>query len=159
MTDKAFLAPALGRVTSGLFILSTGSGDQVSAFLASWVQQAGFDPPAVTVAVQQDRAVLEELRRNRHFCISILSPSSAQFLKHFAAGFEPGVDPFSGVEKRLSRNGVPYLAQAHAHLECELLGDAGWSDHVIVCGEVIAGECADLEEAPLTHVRRNGLSY
>ena len=46
------IGPVLGRTPSGVFILTASSGDgQETGMLASWVQQASFDPPAITVAV------------------------------------------------------------------------------------------------------------
>lgn len=153
------IIPALGRISSGLYICTTGIGRLATGFLASWVQQAGFEPPAVTVAIQQDRDVNALLRDCEHFCLSVIAPSSTALIKHFARGFDPGADPFVGVATALSASGVPYLTAAHAHLECRRLGEERWSDHVIHCGEVLAGSCVRLDETPFQHVRKNGLSY
>ena len=153
------LVTALGRVASGLYIVTTGSGPDATGFLGSWVMQAGFEPPAVTVAVHRDRAVLGPMRESGHFCVSVLAPSSMNLLGHFAKGFAPGEDAFAGLDIAVADSGVPYLTGAHAHLSCRLLGEETWSDHVILCGEVLAGGCASLEEDPATHVRKNGLSY
>ena len=152
--------PALGRISSGLFIVTTGTGENATGFLGSWVMQAGFEPPAVTVAVHRDRAVLGVLRKCGHFCLSVLSTSSMHYLKHFARGFQPGENAFEGLTTTAaSTSEVPYLADAHAHLECEILGEQVWTNHVVVCGEVLAGSCRDLIEMPATHVRNSGLSY
>src|SRR5690606_34940172 len=51
----------LGRVTSGIYILSVGSGDRATGMLTSWVMQAGFDPPMVSVAVKTGRYVCDWL--------------------------------------------------------------------------------------------------
>ena len=45
-SDEAILA--LGRVPSGLFILTAGNGPTETGLLASWVQQCSFDPPRLT---------------------------------------------------------------------------------------------------------------
>ena len=43
---------ALGRVPSGVFVLTASDTDHRRyAMLASWVQQAAFDPPAVCLAI------------------------------------------------------------------------------------------------------------
>ena len=150
---------ALGRVASGLYIVTTGTDGAATGFLGSWVMQAGFEPPAVTVAVHRDRAVLSTLRETGHFCVSILSPSSMNLLGHFAKGFKPGEDAFEGLEVALTASGVPYLTAAHAYLSCKLFGESEWSDHIILCGEVVAGACASFDEDPAIHVRKNGKSY
>ena len=157
--DPDSLVTALGRVSSGLYIVTTGTGSDATGFLGSWVMQAGFEPPAVTVAVHKDRAVLAPFRESGHFCVSVLAPSSMNLLGHFAKGFAPGEDAFDGLDVATAASGVPYLTGAHAHLSCRLIGEEAWSDHVILCGEVLAGGCDSLEEDPSIHVRKNGLSY
>ena len=93
MESDAFVK-ALGRVSSGLYIVTTGVGPQATGFLGSWVMQAGFAPPAVTVAIQTDRAVLQIVRECGYFCVSVLAPSCGHFLKHFARSFKPEDEPF-----------------------------------------------------------------
>lgn len=42
---------AVGRVVGSLCVLSARVGDAESAMLASWVSQASFVPPGLTIAV------------------------------------------------------------------------------------------------------------
>jgi flavodoxin len=42
---------AVGRVVGALCVLSAKNGDAESAMLASWVSQASFVPPGITIAV------------------------------------------------------------------------------------------------------------
>jgi flavin reductase (DIM6/NTAB) family NADH-FMN oxidoreductase RutF len=150
------LARALGRVPSGLFVVSAGGGGEVLGVLASWVQQAGFAPPALTVALRAGRAILERIRADGTFCVSILRDDDRANLARFARGDEAGA--FAGAKTAIAGNGVPYLADSHAMLACRLRGEAAWSDHVIVCGEVLEGRRHD-DASPRVHVRENGLSY
>ena len=139
--------------------MTTGTGDDATGFLGSWVQQSGFEPPALTVAVQKDRSVLEVFRACGHFCVSVIATSSMHLMKHFGGGFSPGENAFEGLAIAHADSGVPYLTDAHAWLACKIMGESTWSDHAILCGEVVAGACSSLEEAPVTHVRTNGLNY
>lgn len=158
MTRTQPLAHALGRIPSGLFILTTGRGDDATGMLASFVQQAGFSPPVVTVALGKERSIVPQLRACGAFCLSILHDASSHLVKHFARGFEPGQPAFVGVDIDIADNGVPFLTRAHAHLACRVIGEIAWSDHLVVAGEVIAGHRID-DERPLTHVRKSGSSY
>ena len=158
MGNRSPIAVGLGRIVSGLFVLTTGEDEHATGMLASFVQQAGFDPPAVTVAVKKGRPIIDALRLNRSFCISVLHDGSIGLLAHFARGFEPDAPAFQGVETTVGKNGVPYLSDAHAHLACELIGEADWTDHVVFCGLVIDGARID-DDQPLTHVRKDGLRY
>src|SRR5258706_383723 len=56
------LALALGRVPSGLFILTVCDGQRETGMLASWVQQCSFEPPQVSVAVKHGRDLLAVLK-------------------------------------------------------------------------------------------------
>lgn len=46
----------MGRVVGSLSVVTCKDGDAESAMLASWISQASFDPPGLTVAVKRDRA-------------------------------------------------------------------------------------------------------
>src|SRR5205085_6245954 len=55
------LAAALGRVPSGLYILTARHGDAETGMLVSWVQQRSFAPPLVSAAIQRGRDILSWL--------------------------------------------------------------------------------------------------
>ena len=158
MAEIPPVAQAVGHIPSGLFILTVGRGEAATGLLTSFVQQAGFDPLAVTVAIQKDRAVVDLIREERAFCLSILHEGSRQLMAHFAKGFEEKDPVFRGVSTELCELGIPYLADSHGHLVCELVGEVSWSDHVLFCGQIVSGACHDDGE-PWVHVRKSGLGY
>ena len=59
--ENATYEPILGRIPSGILILTVRHEDRETGMLASWVKQAGFTPPSVTVAVKQGRYVADWL--------------------------------------------------------------------------------------------------
>ena len=61
-TDLDGFAAALGRIPSGLFIVSWRAADADRGMLASWVMQSGFEPPLVSVAVGTSRDLLAVVR-------------------------------------------------------------------------------------------------
>lgn len=159
MAEPSDLARALARIPSGLFVLTAGRGEASAAVLVSFVQQVGFDPPAVSVAVKKGRDhLLRLLRVERAFCLSVLAEGDKALLGHFAAGFPEGTDPFAGIDTERAANGVPFLRTACAHLACELTGEADWSDHLLLCGRVLGGD-ATRDRKPWVHLRKNGLGY
>ena len=89
MTKKAF-DPVLGRVPSGIFILTAGVGERATGMLSSWVMQAGFEPPMVSVGVKLGRYVCDWLTEGQPFVLNLVGESQSQLLKHFGKGFEPG---------------------------------------------------------------------
>lgn len=151
-------ARALGAVPSGLFIVTAGTGAAASGALVSFVQQVGFEPPCVAVAIKKGRPLEALVRDGGRFCLSILDDASMVLLGHFARGFEPGAPAFDGVATAVDDAAVPYLTDALAWLSCEVVGAADWSDHVLFCGRVLAGD-RRADGAPMVHVRKTGLSY
>ena len=62
MKNKKQVGKALGRVVSGLYVVTAKCEDKEDAVLASWVNQCSFDPPAVTIALgtlRQARLLVE----------------------------------------------------------------------------------------------------
>lgn len=47
----------MGRVVGSLTVLTAKDEDASSAMLASWVSQASFNPPGLTVSIKKDRAM------------------------------------------------------------------------------------------------------
>src|SRR5262245_44537847 len=119
MSKSKSYDPVLGRVPSGIFILTVGSGTRATGMLASWVMQAGFEPPMVSVAVKLGRYVCDWITEGQPFVLNVVGESQKDLLKHFAKGFEPGAAAFEGVPITHCARGVPVLKESLGHLECE----------------------------------------
>ena len=68
----AALAAALGRIPSGLYLVMWRDGEADRVMLASWVMQAGFDPPAISIAVEKSRDALPFLQKEGRFVVHLL---------------------------------------------------------------------------------------
>jgi flavin reductase (DIM6/NTAB) family NADH-FMN oxidoreductase RutF len=158
-TEKKDLAPILGRLPSGLFILTVGSGERSTGMLASWVMQAGFEPPMVSVAVKQGRYVADWITAGQPFVLNVLGENSNGLMKHFSAGFEPGQPAFDGVTITHCPRGVPILNDALGHLECEPTSHVDSGDHRIFLAKVVRGKLHDATGRPYVHVRKSGANY
>ena len=66
--DQSNLAAVLGRIPSGIFIVTLRHNGQETGMLSSWVMQAGFEPPMVTVAVNRSRYIGEWLDAGTRLC-------------------------------------------------------------------------------------------
>jgi flavin reductase (DIM6/NTAB) family NADH-FMN oxidoreductase RutF len=150
--------PVLGRVTSGIYILTAGEGERATGMLASWVMQAGFEPPMITVAVKQGRYVGDWLSNGEPFVLNVVAEDQKHLLKHFGKGFEPGEPAFTGLSVQTAANGVPALAEALGRLECENASHVDSGDHRIFLARVTAGELLN-DVAPMVHIRKSGARY
>jgi flavin reductase (DIM6/NTAB) family NADH-FMN oxidoreductase RutF len=68
----------MGRVVGSLVVVAARDEDASSAMLASWVSQASFDPPAITIAVKKDRAMGGLLKPGARFVVSIVPEAKAR---------------------------------------------------------------------------------
>lgn len=159
MSDKPADIQALGRVPTGLYIVTAENSGQRAGFLASWVCQAGFSPPAVSVAIKQDRPIMRQMGRGAHLAVNILGKEDKALMGRFARGFEIGEDPFVNSTIERTDNGTPYLPDALGFLELRVLRVLEPStEHNLIVGEVIGGRMLK-EGEPWVHVRKSGDHY
>jgi flavin reductase (DIM6/NTAB) family NADH-FMN oxidoreductase RutF len=152
------LAAALGRVPSGLFIVTARHGDSETGMLASWVQQCSFDPPMVTAAVRRGRDVLDWLKLGAAFTVNVLEEDSTEMLVHFGRGFPLGTPAFEGLEVHRPGGAPPVLKDALVYLECRVESRRATGDHELLVGRVVAGAVQG-DGRPMVHVRKSGLHY
>jgi flavin reductase (DIM6/NTAB) family NADH-FMN oxidoreductase RutF len=156
------LAAMLGRIPSGLFILAARNDrGEPTAMLVSWVQQAGFAPPAVTVAVRKGRDLHDGLAVAPHAALSIVGESQKPILARFSKGIEPGEHPFEGLDFEQTASDLPVLTDALGWLAGDVTGQIDAGDHLVYLLRVTeAGFGRRREdELPWVHLRKNGLGY
>ncbi|QDU60085.1 Putative diflavin flavoprotein A 3 [Planctomycetes bacterium Pan216] len=154
------LASALGRIPSGLFILTARRGEETTGMLASWVMQASFEPPCVTVVLGKDRPVTQWFHEgNVQATINILPEDCREMLSHFGKGFAPDEDAFAGVEVLPVDSDAPVLAKALAYLTGTVReGSIDCGDHEVFSIALDGGATLG-DTKPYVHLRKNGLSY
>jgi flavin reductase (DIM6/NTAB) family NADH-FMN oxidoreductase RutF len=155
---QASMAAALGRLPSGLFILTIGHGSEGTGMLVSWVQQCSFDPPMLTVALRRQRFPDELSQRDTPFVLNQLAEGQTRLLSHFGRGFGPGEPSFTGIDVAHSTAGPAVLDVAHAYLECRAEARVPVGDHDLLVARVVDGLVRS-DEPPYVHIRKSGLRY
>ncbi|HBP11193.1 MAG TPA: hypothetical protein DD452_04555 [Nitrospina sp.] len=155
MKNKKQVGKALGRIASGLFVVTAKCEDKEDAVLASWVNQCSFDPPAVTIALGVMRAARLLVEGSGAFIVNVLPKDDMTLLKHFS---RPPEDIFKGVKTRKGLEGIRILSDAVSYLECEVVQAIQSGDHVLYVGEIVGGKTLKGGD-PYTHVRDNGFNY
>ena len=151
-------AQAVGRIVGSLCVMSARRGDVTSAMLASWVSQATFNPPGLTIAIAKDRAVESLSHTGDKFVLNILAEGK-QIRKHFMKNFAPGEDRFAGLETKESENGCPIILGALAYLECTVQNRMEAGDHWIVYAVVDNGHLLQSTGVTAVHYRKTGTHY
>ena len=155
---------ALGRVVGSLCVLTTrkgaGDGALTGAMVASWVSQASFTPPGLTVAVAKDRAVEALLHVGDVFALNVLAAGRETGpMKQFLQPFPPGADRFAGLALEASPAEQPLLPEALAWLECSVKQRMECGDHWLLYAQVRAGGLLDANGSTAVHQRRSGANY
>jgi flavin reductase (DIM6/NTAB) family NADH-FMN oxidoreductase RutF/flavodoxin len=155
---------ALGRVLGSLCVLTTCKGEPESrlsgAMVASWVSQASFAPPGLTVAVAKDRAVEALLHIGDGFALNVLAAGrETGAMKQFLQPFAPGADRFAGLELESTPAGQPILPEGLAWLDCTVKQRMECGDHWLIYAQVDAGGVLDASGATAVHQRRSGANY
>ena len=156
------LGPVLGRVPSGVFILIAGDGDvRRTGLLASWIQQASFEPPQITIAVNKSRYLIDWLKPGAPVSINQIQKGDNSLFRQFSKGFDPDADAFTGMELIEGLTGLPLLKAAMASMEGVISGQMEAGDHVIflvtLTNAVAHRDVSEFD--PFVHVRKNGFGY
>ena len=153
--NRKEVGKALGKVASGLFVITAKFEDKEDAVLASWVNQCSFDPPAVTIALATLRPARLLVEASDTFIVNVLPKDDMTLLKHFS---RPPENIFKGVKTRKGIDGIRILTSAVSYLECEVAHSMQAGDHVLYIGEIVGGKNLKGGD-PYIHIRDNGFNY
>ncbi len=156
--DSETLGPALGRISSGVYIITHSHDNDREGMLATWIMQAAFNPPMLTVAMQKERKFLAKMEKGTKFSVNAISKKNMDIFKVFARPHKDGEDRFSELKLQEKESAGPVFAEALSYLDCVVVNQIDAGDHVIVLAEVNGGELLNAEE-PMLHTRKNGFQY
>ena len=155
---------ALGRVIGSLCVLTASKGKDENnikgAMLASWVSQASFSPPGLSIAVAKDRAVESLLQIGDAFALNILSEKDfREPLKRFTKPFAPGEDRFAGLEIEFTPNNQVILPESLAWLDASVKERMECGDHWVIYAQVLHGNILKSDSLTAVHHRKSGANY
>jgi flavin reductase (DIM6/NTAB) family NADH-FMN oxidoreductase RutF len=155
--DTSRIGPALGKIASGLYVATARINDAPIGMLCSFVEQAGFDPPMISVAIGVGRPIEAALQSDSLFGLHILSKENGALLKSFARG---------GTAESFDRHvlgdnafHIPQFLEAWAFLLCKVAGRVRAGDHTVYVAEVLDGVLQHENQEPMVRVRANGFGY
>jgi flavin reductase (DIM6/NTAB) family NADH-FMN oxidoreductase RutF len=157
VVDESARKKALRMVPYALYLLGTRratvrSSDDLHAYVVSWVAQASFAPPMLTVAMGKDSRGLELVKESRVFTLNFLGADQKALAKKFFKDVERTDGHFSGHPYALGkRTGCPVFPELPATIECDVETIVeGANDHAIVLARIVDAEHRR-DAAPLTH--------
>ena len=153
---------AVGKIPSGLFVLTAGQGPQMCAMLVSFVQQLSMEPICIGAAVHKDRAIGKAIEHGGGFTLNICHAGDRALLRRFAGrSFMGDAAALKDLPSRHLPNGAVVLTEACAYVCCErprVLDFGG--DHLLYVGIAADGDVLTPDDArPMVHVRHDGSKY
>lgn len=150
---------AVGKIPSGLFIIATKHDGKIDGFLGSFVQQISFDPLLIALAMKPGRPAYDSVKTGNTFTINVAGDHDKSYLKLFWKGYDPDNNPFDELAYKETEHGGIQLSQALGSIDCKIKESYTPGDHELIIAEVLDSELLQSDASPLTHVRKNGLSY
>jgi flavorubredoxin/flavin reductase (DIM6/NTAB) family NADH-FMN oxidoreductase RutF len=142
---------AVSRITGSLCIITTHRFDADQGLLTSWVSQASFTPPGLTIAVPMNHAEATLPTVGSQFTLNILK-EGRNLRRYFLKPIAPGEDRFAAIATHVGNNGCRVLDEALAYLECTVQSRMECGDHWLIYATVEQGKV--LEAIGVTAVQR-----
>jgi len=145
---------ACWKVTYGLYVVSSISGERINGQVCNTAFQITSDPPRIAIGINHKNLTHEFVEASGVFAVSIIARDDIRTVRRF--GYRSGreFDKFKGVAVRTGHTGCPILEGALGYLECTLAKDlkldAG--THSIFVGDVVGGALFNDGE-PLTYAQ------
>jgi len=151
---------AVGRIVGSVCVVSAKQGDVSTGMLGTWVSQATFNPPGLTVAIAKDRAIESLMYPGSKFALNILEEGNhLEYTKHFRKSFAPGEDRFTNFSTTVADNGCTILTDALAYVECSVNERMECGDHWVVYATVDNGKLIKPDAVTAMNHRKTGTHY
>ena len=148
--DERTKKQTLRMLHNGMYVVTSCSGGRCCAAMVTWVSQASFRPPLVTVAVRKSSRLFACVVESRIAVINILAQAQLDVARKFFSGTQGTDGAFADERFTSGATSGPVLESACAYLECRvrhIVDNVG--DHAVLIMEVVEAQCRE-HVPPLT---------
>ena len=138
--DSMLQRQVMGRFATGVTVVTTRFGDEVSGMTANAVISLSLEPPLVAVSVDKEGSMHGYLREGKCFAINILRLEQEDLSNRFA---QRGPKDFSDLDVQVAETGAPILSAALAWLDCRLMDTVAAGDHDLFLGAPLPAVVAE----------------
>jgi flavorubredoxin/flavin reductase (DIM6/NTAB) family NADH-FMN oxidoreductase RutF len=142
---------AVGRITNSVCIVTYPGESAPVALLTSWVSQASFSPPGLTVALPKQAGAA--LSQGDRFVLNVLKEGGS-VRRNFQRSSQ-----LSDLTTAATEQGGVFLPDALSYLECCVQNRMDCGDHWLLYAEVEAGHMLDNTGVTAVNHRKSGSSY
>ena len=148
---------AVGRITGSLCIITTHENNADRGILTSWISQATFNPPGLTIAIAKEQSVSLP-NPGAPFVLNILKEGSALKRQFLRSTVMEG-DRFTEAQTHTATNGCLVLDESLAYLECTVQDRMECGDHWLLYALVNNGKVLEPVGVTAVQHRKSGTQY
>ncbi|MEV5003426.1 flavin reductase family protein [Nocardioides sp. LML1-1-1.1] len=131
--DPVALRQAFGVFPTGVVALAAEVDGVPVGLAASSFTSVSLDPPLVSVSVARTSKTWPDLRRARHFGVTVLADHHGAVCRQLSG---PVDGRFAGVDVSTSDDGAVTLDEGLVRFDCSLYREVEAGDHIIVLLQV-----------------------
>ena len=148
LVDPHQFRHVVGHLPSGVTVVTTKVGGRRFGMTASSVTSLSADPPMMLACINNTVPTADAVARSGAYVVNILGEDQGELAHQFAVASK---DKFRSVAVREGVAGMPLLADALAHIECEVTEQVIGGTHTIFLGRVVSATAGPGQ--PLTYYR------
>jgi len=156
---KEQIGRSLGRLASGVYVITCQHENEPDGMLTTWIAQAAFEPPFITIAIKDGRPILDCVKEGTNLAVNVLSKNNTDIFKQFAKPHLSAADRFAGLELMPDLQFAPVFSKALSYLFGTVRKIVKAGDHNIVLAEVVGGAMLHETAEPMVHFRPSGFQY
>lgn len=144
----------MGRLATGVTIVTTRAGDDVHGTTMSAVCSVSLHPQLVLVCVDHESDIHALIQESGVFAVNILHEGQASLaaeLSHKGTAELRAAHRLETLSHRNGESGAPLLDDSLAHIECRVENTIEAGDHTIYVGAVVAAGVSPRADRPLLH--------
>jgi flavin reductase (DIM6/NTAB) family NADH-FMN oxidoreductase RutF len=134
-----------------MWVLASGTGDDLEASSVTWITQVSFVPPLVAVAIKADSHLTAVVERHRAFTLHLLSKDQQELAAAFIKPTKIEAGTIGGLAFRPAPvTGAPLLDGFPASMEARVVDIITRGDHSLFIAEIVEVAATDADVEPFT---------
>jgi len=139
--NEAAKKKLLQMIPHALYVLTSQAHDKTAASTMSWVNQASFKPPMISVGIKKDTFTFEVVKESKAFVLNYLGEGQKDIAQKFFKHVEPLGNTLAGEAFGPSPHlKFPVFPNMAGYLECKVTHIVDSGDHAVVVAEVLEAE-------------------
>ena len=154
--NQKYRQQSLRMFSYGVYILSSVKEGEYCASTITWVSQASFEPPMISVCIKRNSASYEIVKKRGEFILHLLGDNQKELASTF---FKPTIFENEKLNEQefILENNLPLLKDIPAYIQCEVVEILENGDHPLFLSEVVDAKINNCSN-PL-ELRKTGWTY